>query len=226
MDNLSSPRPWPAEIGLLHAISISKARRDKFVRRCRRNNISIDRDVQLCAGVNGNALSRRHYLKNGWLHSDSVLSRGQIGCWESHKALWKKQVSDNIPFMFIAEDDTCISNTRSQRTRLGAAFNWLEKHRGGKWDALFVTRSNLKKFTKTLVSRNLGIPGEFWGLNAYILSIKGAKKLLADSRSNCFDLPVDVVIARMCRNDQLESYCCTPCVYAIQKENSATNGII
>ena len=217
-------RPWPLEIGLLHVISITRKRRAKFVQRCVANNINVARDIQLCEGVNGNDIQRGDYIVNSWSNS---LSRGQIGCWLSHKALWLKQVQENIPYMLIAEDDTVVVNTAETRASIARSFDWLQTNRENQWDALFVTRSNLKKFNKKMVSHQLAIPGEFWGLNCYLLSWRGALKLLKDPRSQVLDLPVDVVVARMARTpNQLDSFCCTPCVFRIQKETSSTNGII
>jgi glycosyl transferase family 25 len=217
-------RPWPNEIGSLHVISVTHKRRTKFVNRCVAKNIILERDIKLCDGVNGNSIKPRDYLVNGW---SSSLSRGQIGCWLSHKALWIKQVQEKIPYMLIAEDDTVVINTAETRASMARAFDWLQANRRGLWDALFVTRSRLKQFNKKMVAKQLATPGEFWGLNCYLLSLQGAQKLLEDPRSNNFDLPVDVVVARMARTrNQLRSYCCVPCVFKIQKETSSTNGII
>ena len=222
-----SELPWPKIIGPVHVISVNAKRRKKFTDRCQASDIVISRDVTLCDGIHGKRLNRNQYVSNGWLKASSVLSRGQIGCWESHKALWTKLFeSPKMPFIFIAEDDTKIINSKRTRLHATKAFEWVEKFKQGQWDILFLTRSKLKRFTKRMVSKYVGIPGEFWGLNAYVVSQRGARKLLSEPKSHCFDLPVDVVVARMCRANKLDSFCATPCVFDIKAERSGTNNII
>lgn len=222
-------RPWPLSFGRMHVISVTPERRLKFATRCLKFNINLKRDVTFCQGVHGHTLNRNQYIIEKRLHPHSKLSRGQIGCWESHKALWRKlndSQENEEPFILIAEDDTIVVNAQATRRKLHHAFTWLQKNVRDDWDVLFVTRSVLKRFTKKMVSRVLGIPGEFWGLNAYVVSRQGAKKLLAHPESECFNLPVDVVVARMCRRDQLNAFCCTPCVFKVQPEKSGTNNIV
>nr|WP_170540030.1 glycosyltransferase family 25 protein [Ruegeria arenilitoris] len=41
-----------------------------------------------------------------------LLKSGEIGCFESHRRVWKKIVADNVDIALIAEDDLCIDKAR------------------------------------------------------------------------------------------------------------------
>ena len=121
-------------------------------------------NIALCDGIHGHSLDRQQYIQQGWLAPTSVLSRGQIGCWESHKALWVKLLTDlTTPFIFIAEDDTCVVNYTKTRKNITSVFTWLQRHQPKQWDILFISRSPRKRFTKKMLSKKIGIPGRVLG---------------------------------------------------------------
>jgi glycosyl transferase family 25 len=212
--------PWPLDWGAVHVISIDSKRAQRFIQRAQ-----TDR-VVLCRGVNGRKLDRGRWVREGWVSSESLMSRGQIACFESHRSLWQMAVDKHMPYIFIAEDDTVVSaglpNTIARLSRLTSLLTRVRPE----WDALFLTRSHLKRQVKRKIAPGLYIPGEFWGLNAYVLSLAGCRYLLADPRCNRYTIPVDVVISRLARNGHLNAVACAPCVFQVQAGlGSATNSI-
>lgn len=212
------PEPW----GKVYVISITKARRKKFLDRCKRYRVNLD-SLLCCQGVHGASLDRTKFKQQRWLADGCKLTRGQIGCYDSHRALWTKMVSESIPYMLIAEDDCAIVNTSRARQHLQAIWTYLQHKQ---FDALFLSRSKLKRENKEQVCKGLARPGAFWGLNLYLLTLSGARKLLQDERNQRYSIPVDVVVSRMARNDQLNAYCAAPCVFDVVKEVSYTNNIV
>lgn len=213
---------WPEELSPIHVITIDPKRAKKFVDRCA--NQGLRRHVAVCQGVDGRGLNKKELVKSGKVHRSSVMTRGQIGCFESHRILWQRALDMGMPYVFIVEDDTYIMRSERVRRRLRQIFGWL-RDRCPDWEALFLTRSTLKRYVRRMVGPGLGTAGEFWGLNAYVLSLNGVKKVLEDKRCRKYSIPCDVVLARMARHNQLKAFVAAPCVFPIIPETSSTNGI-
>ncbi len=109
-----------------------------------------------------------------------TLTKGELACFMSHVFLWKKMITENIPYMAIFEDDIYLGD--NVKTFLTDAL-WIEKI----WHLIKIEEftpkvalgQKIKEFTSDpdralfdLKSKNLGTAG-------YILSLHGAKQLIS-----------------------------------------------
>jgi len=105
------------------------------------------------------------------------LSDGELGCFFSHRALINKIVQEKIPFAVVLEDDAILLNDfkPTVESLLNTSYSW---------DFVrFLTKPKIQRKTQTIVAnlfdnyqllRIATAPG---GAYAYIVSMKGAKKL-------------------------------------------------
>jgi hypothetical protein len=99
---------------------------------------------------------------------------GAVGCTMSHYSLWKKCLTDNIPYIIVVEDDVLITDL--SRNVLKSINN--------KPNSIFVS-SNIKKQSIT----------DFIGLHFYILTNQACKVLVKDTFP--IDVQTDHYIAHM-----------------------------
>lgn len=103
---------------------------------------------------------------------------GEVGCFLSHYNIWEKIVKDNQQEVLILEDD--IEFDYDFNKRIVAAMD--EARKLGGWDFIYFSRASHLKYhydiiipnTKTFVKADYSV----WA-NAYVLTLEGAKKLLA-----------------------------------------------
>uniref|UniRef100_A0A6C0KU45 Glycosyl transferase family 25 domain-containing protein n=1 Tax=viral metagenome TaxID=1070528 RepID=A0A6C0KU45_9ZZZZ len=108
-------------------------------------------------------------------------SWGAVGCYLSHANIWKKMLDEKIDSAIIFEDDVQFNSGFKDR------FEKFMKNLPSDGDVFFLDVSvNFKPlkyddmFDKIL--------GQFWGLHAYIMTNKGAQKLLP------FVYPIEIQI--------------------------------
>lgn len=104
-------------------------------------------------------LSRKH-------HYD--LTRGAVGCYLSHIAIYKKIVNSGIPYGIVFEDDCIINSSFYEKLKDGL------KKLPNDWDIFLLGLMCIKcdiKEDYVKVSR-------FWGTHAYIIKNKSAAKIL------------------------------------------------
>ena len=111
-------------------------------------------------------------------NKNSVL--GEIGCFLSHKKCWEKIINEKLENTLILEDGIIFNKTKFTD-------NILESN----YDIIF-TNKEMKKLNNYLIG---------YGLQSYILSNKGALKML----NNCkkLHLPIDLQIRHICNKQQL-----------------------
>jgi glycosyl transferase family 25 len=143
------------------------------------------------------------------------LSLGEIGCYISHKKIWRQMVEKEIEFAIILEDDLTIQS------------NFVD---------IFSDINNLKKYELIKLSDNRSYPAvqnkkisnQFDLINfkkipncttGYTLNLAGAKKLLA---RNKFYRPVDIDI-QFCKELDLSVFGLRP--YPITEDNSFESNI-
>jgi len=189
----------------------------------------LSMDQQLCAidvnyeripAIKGNSLTETEInieysaaLNKKYFRAD--LSLGEIGCYISHKNVWRKMVAENIEFAVILEDDMIIEN------------NFIK---------LFSLTETLKKYDliKLADNRNhqpkkiskLEQPFELINFTkipncatGYTINLAGAKKLLSREK---FYRPVDIDM-QFCQELGLSVYGLRP--YPINENKSFTSDI-
>jgi hypothetical protein len=96
------------------------------------------------------------------------LSKSQYGCAMSHITLWKRIVDQQLPYLWIMEDDCLFSDRFVQ---LGETLYQTSLARNP--DIIFPGSINLFKNPPESVSAH-----KVWALHCYLISLKGARKLL------------------------------------------------
>lgn len=154
-----------------------------------------------------NSLNKKKFRAN--------LSLGEIGCYISHKNIWRHIVEKKIAFAIILEDDLTIQS------------NFVD---------IFADISNLKKYELIKLADNRSYPSvkskkisnQFDVINykkipncttGYTLNLAGAKKLLARDK---FFRPVDIDI-QFCKELNLSVFGLRP--YPIAEDNDFESDI-
>lgn len=117
------------------------------------------------------------------------MNLGEIGCYESHRKVWKEIISKDLDFALILEDDFNIIG------EVGKLVTFLEKLTTP-WDYIKLAEGKRVRKEATVESisgyrlvRYEKVPSGTW---AQAVSIDGAKKLLGNSSE--YGRPVDVDI--------------------------------
>jgi GR25 family glycosyltransferase involved in LPS biosynthesis len=114
-------------------------------------------------------------------HGAQLTGWGSIGCYLSHALIWLRMIEENMPYCVIFEDDVRFANNFSQ------TFNERIREVPEDADAIFLGVSqNFKPIRYNRYINQIG--AVFYGLHAYIMTNKGARKFL----KNAFPIEVQV----------------------------------
>jgi len=117
------------------------------------------------------------------------LKRGEIGCYLSHCQLWKNSVDNNIDNILILEDDVKIVDNFKEKLK-----DILNEARDLDWDIILLGHTPHYKAKNKTVSKNIEKTFDnFYGAHGYLVSIKGANKLVQQCSLGNINLPVDVM---------------------------------
>ena len=130
---------WPKELRNMFVISIRPTRLENFEKRLGK----LCKYLTVVDGVDGNLLNMNRILEqkvykpiNKW----NVLTRGEIGCFMSHREVWKHIVQENIPYALIMEDDCLLYPSVAVLDRLHSCITELRKG-DPNWSILFLARN-------------------------------------------------------------------------------------
>lgn len=114
------------------------------------------------------------------LNTPIPMSRAEIAVARSHINIWKKIATGINEYVLILEDDTWFHSKFAKYLDKAWMEIIEENDVNGKFDVLYVSYLEVKHGApKTFISPNLFRPKRgLWHLSGYILSRKGAKKLL------------------------------------------------
>ena len=136
--------------------------------------------------INGKKLTDKEFANLTTSTCKNICSPSMVGCWLSHYTLWKHIVNNKISRALILEDDAYpLKNFKKQLLKL-----W--KQIPQDWDMVYLgcygscentTAINMcLKMVHTqenvYINKNVIRPGFPIGAHAYMLSLKGAKKLI------------------------------------------------
>lgn len=120
------------------------------------------------------------------------LSGGEIGCWESHRRIWRRIIDENLPGAFILEDDVILA---SDFASLSFPADFLDNcdvlkldsfRRPASYGGACVTLGEGRQAQRLL--------GDERSTAAYFITRQGAERLL--SRSNSYFAAIDEVMFR------------------------------
>jgi len=137
------------------------------------------------------------------------LTRGELGCYDSHVRVWKEVVKQNLSYALVLEDDAEISLMQAPRmAEISAALQ-----NRNDWDVVIlypinhVHRADPFQTHSAVKTRFLPI-GHMTGLAGYLISNEGARKLL--KKPFPIACPVDAYVPNMTKTGQLKLLMASP----------------
>jgi GR25 family glycosyltransferase involved in LPS biosynthesis len=141
-------------------------------------------------------------------HSIILMSAGERGCAMSHLYLWKEMYKYNIKTAFILEDDITFSVNN-----IGKEIEEYLSIIPPDWDILYLDyHIGMRPQQVFGISKSLYRGFYTWNTGAYIINLKGVKKILNHLP---IDRPVDNFLAMLSVNGIINVYLVSP-VLAIQ----------
>ena len=182
---------WPESLKNILAITIDDIRYEKLVQ----NSGVLSQYVQKIQGINGRLLPPVEELQEQKIYEPinvwNPMTRGQIGCFMSHRKAWQHVVDRKLPFALIIEDDCDLSPHPDTLKYIGEVFR---NEINFTWDLLYLGRNPAYCMKKTQVRPHVVTVGKTWGLFAYAVSLHGAEQLLKET-SGPIKEPVDVCVS-------------------------------
>ena len=129
------------------------------------------------------------------------LTKGGVGCFLSHYNLMKQLIDDsNNDYYFICEDDIVFSKD-CYHTVKKSIINVPPD-----WDMVSYGYIRTVKDTKINDNTEFIKLNAFWGLQGYLISKKGAKKLVDEVDANKIDGQIDAYLSRMIQQGRINIY--------------------
>lgn len=120
------------------------------------------------------------------------ISEGEVACYLSHYCLWQQVVEQNLPYLMVFEDDIWFSKTANDFLNNP---DWLPND--------FDVTKLETMHCRVMINKGINLRSEHklcqirsshMGMAGYIVSQKGAKKLLAMTQQLGVDRPVDHIM--------------------------------
>lgn len=162
---------------------------------------ALDVPVEFIDAIDGHALGDLPVLSTYQPHLGRVLSRGEVGCLESHLAVLHRIVSENIPLACVCEDDIRFSADCGEVFRALAQSAAVARRQA--WDVLLLGHHSARRtpeagavtafWSSALTGRRrIARVAEFaMGAYAYVVTRRGAQRLLGLARP--LRMPMDWV---------------------------------
>lgn len=191
--------------------------------------------VDIIEGVDGAKLTENEMEKNvSWLYS-KIGPKSAIGCAMAHMNAWKKFLETNEKYKLIMEDDVIIKEDIEKKIKEGLDkvpedFDILYLGCfGSDGDNIFKICMRILGMNnkEQIINDNIKIPEVALGLHAYIISRKGAKKLLDNLEGKIYQ-HLDYCIQELSSRDIIKTYVITPRVayqtstYNLSNSNNIT----
>ncbi|XP_047556723.1 inactive glycosyltransferase 25 family member 3 isoform X3 [Lutra lutra] len=210
--HVSRPPKRPSKMGFDEVFVISLARRPDRRERMLSSLWEMEISGRVVEAVDGRTLNSSIMrslgvdLLPGYQdpYSGRTLTKGEVGCFLSHYSIWEEVAARGLAQVLVFEDDVRFeSNFRGRLERL------MEEVEAEKlpWDLIYLGRKQVNPEEEAAVERlpHLVVAGySYWTL-AYVLSLAGARKLLA-SQPLCRMLPVDEFLPIMFDRHPNEQY--------------------
>jgi glycosyl transferase, family 25 len=208
---------WPVDsIPEIYAISIRNERYQALQQRLE----NWSQYLKLWPGTDGKTLPPQPKLPPA-LSNVTLLTRGQIGCFDSHFRLWKHMIENNIDRLLILEDD---ANLRMSSTVLNQIMTTLRElnELQTPWDICFLGHKTERR-TPFEGGSHLFRPTDFCGLFTYLLTLEGAKKLVQNARP--FRHPCDIYVMHQWKQGRISAVAVHPPLCFVTTLESDTRNI-
>lgn len=156
--------------------------------------------TNLIEGVYGNKLSFEEKInetQNQFIAS--TIPNSVLGCVLAHIKTWKTFLSTNEPYCVIFEDDAIFES--DFRHKFDISF----KHTPSDFDIFYIGCLHNRNFFNNNINEYIKIPDCFFGTHSYVLSRKGAEKLLEYIDKNIYT-HIDAMIYNLFLNNKIKVY--------------------
>ncbi|XP_032490282.1 inactive glycosyltransferase 25 family member 3 isoform X1 [Phocoena sinus] len=210
--HVSRPPKRPSKMGFDEVFVISLARRPNRRERMLSSLWEMEISGRLVDAVDGRTLNSSVMrslgvdLLPGYQdpYSGRTLTKGEVGCFLSHYSIWEEVVARGLAQVVVFEDDVRFESNFKMR------LEWLMKEVEAEklpWDLIYLGRKQVNPEEEAAVEGlpHLVVAGySYWTL-AYVLSLAGARKLLASQPLRRM-LPVDEFLPIMFDQHPNEQY--------------------
>lgn len=146
-----------------------------------------------------------HLTKTKKRMGDGQLTHGMIGCYMSHYAIYEQMVRDGLEYAVIFEDDARIHPKIYKQ--LIKSIVEKEGRFPDDWDVILL--GHWCKMCQSSFSPEIGVAKYFWGLHGYMVSQKGAQKLL-QHREPEITMQIDHYMSYLSQKNLLNIYAIHP----------------
>ena len=182
--------------------------------------------VDAISGANFDDSYQRQFCPNARL----MLSRGQVACFLSHKKCWQQIIDSNLQIAWILEDDAQINYFVARHIDA-----WLEEieRKDPEWELIYTSRSTSeyfyeltsyfgilpyvdetrRRYDKEFTKHSI-IPGPNTQADGYLVSRKGAKKLLKVCEEILYPVDIQIPIS----HKELNLYAFSPLLSSYYKD--------
>lgn len=149
----------------------------------------------------------KFFLASYPLRFASFMSTGEVGCFASHFKFWKYIVDYKLESAIVFEDDAVITPNFLQFLSLGLR----EVPKDYDVFSIFVHKNQHHRFKDDLAINLVAAKAyQDWSTLCYLVSFKGAKKLIDFAESNGVNDPVDWFIFRNSHKGLFDAYTYRP----------------
>lgn len=163
--------------------------------------------------INGRNLTEQNIqLKNKYIHNNNWLNPGEIGCSLSHISLWEMIANDkNLNRIAIFEDDARSHlDGKAVLNLINELYNYLNENNIEEPDVLYLGKALDDCLSYERVYKNVFYSKHPLCTHAYIITKKGAIKLLNTAPYNC---AIDMVLVNAIEQKIITAMTFHPSIY-------------
>jgi GR25 family glycosyltransferase involved in LPS biosynthesis len=156
------------------------------------------------ASLNG---MQKQELESKWKFFNdgkTSFSNGQKGCAISHLEALEKVVKEELPCVVIAEDDVMFSNNFPK------LFENILRDIPKNYDIIFIGWQEVWQNGKKVKKVNKFYKHDPFCTHFYLISSKGAKKIIESIYKDGLSVPIDIWIVEKSKKYGLDNYCVNP----------------
>lgn len=162
-----------------------------------RHEATVGKNIQIAEYTSSKALCEiLRAERNTYRQKHYELTRGGVGCWLSHRNLWRSILSTDKQCALIFEDDCVMAkNTRELL---------MESQIPADWDVCLL--GYMCNQCDELSDADAIRVNRFFGLHCYMIHRRGIEKILANPKMKEITKQIDSVLCDMIRDGELTVY--------------------
>lgn len=171
--------------------------------------------------TNGHFIKRQEWINRGFISKENTMTRGELGVYDSHRRIWNEIVSLQLPMALVLEDDADLRYSEQSTQVIRGGLDTCKEFKF-EWDIIYLGH-NLNYETE-MITGELGLPFHCQGLFTYLVSLKGARKLLELTKPPIMK-PIDVTLGDLADELKLVALAIEPRLCYVVAVSSSTVSI-